>query len=103
MPLELVRELSELSIGQLEARLEAIRVQRLLLRIQYQKAASIKLAALGRKTRDKLSHQLEMFAREYAALDAALAKCDKRMEQITILSNEVSYIEDAMDDEEIVP
>lgn len=101
MPLELVPELEELSIGQLEAKLEAIRVQRLMLRIQYQAAANIKLASLGRKTRDRLQHQLEMFAKELTQLDSVLAKCDKRMEQVNILKNEVSYIEDAMDEEEI--
>jgi 3-methyladenine DNA glycosylase/8-oxoguanine DNA glycosylase len=100
MPLELVPALEELSIGQLEAKLEAIRVQRLLLRIQYQQAANIKLAALGRKTRDKLKHQLEMFVKDFTSLDAALARCDKRMEQITITRNEVSYIDDAIDDGE---
>jgi hypothetical protein len=87
-----------LNIEQLEKRLDAVRVQRLLLRIQYQQAANIRLAALGRKTRDKLAHALEMFAKEFSTLSTALEKCDKRMEGITILRNEVSYIDDAIDE-----
>jgi hypothetical protein len=99
MPLELVPELGELSIDQLESKLEAVRVQRLLLRIQYQQAANIRLAALGRRTRDRLKHQLEMFVKEFQSLENALNKCDRRMEQITIVKNEVSYIEDALDED----
>ena len=94
--------MDELSIEQLEKRLEGARVQRLMLRIQYQQAANIKLASLGRKSRDKLRHQLEMFAKELSTLDKCIEKCSSRMEQVNITKNEISYIDDAIEEEEVI-
>ena len=95
MPLELVPTLDELNTEALEKRLEAARVQRLMMRIQYTQARNIKLAALGIKTRARLTHQVDMFGREIAQLDAVIEKCAKRLEQIQIIRNELTYIADA--------
>jgi len=73
-----------------------------MMRIQYQAAANIKLAALGRKSRDKLRHQIQMFSKDLSALDKALERCSARMEQVNITKNEITYINDAIEEEEAI-
>jgi hypothetical protein len=96
--LTLIPTLDDLDLPEKERKLEQIRVRRLTLVIQYQKAKSLALSAEYGKVNLRLSRQVEMLEKDIIRLDQLISKCEDRMRQITVLSNEKSFVSDMMQD-----
>ena len=99
MSLEIVKGMSELSQKQFESILNAARFQRLQLRIKFKEAYNLKLSIQSRRTKDLLEKQLSILCKDIQTLDKQLEKCNQRMEKINIIRNQVTYIQDAIEEE----
>jgi hypothetical protein len=100
MPLQLVPTLGELNIEQLEAHLEGVRVRRLSVAIAYQAARSLKLSVESNRLHKRLDRAIDLLGKDIVKLDMLLTKCQARVQMITLMQNEGSFISSMIDMEE---
>ena len=100
MSLELVKPLNELSPNQFDQIINNNRVKRLYLRIEFKKAYDARLAIQSKRQRALLDKQLSIMAKDMEQLDKVIEKCAQRLDKIKIITNQVTYLDDAISDEE---
>src|SRR4249920_2676518 len=100
MPLQLVPTIEDLNIEQLESHLEGVRTRRLLVALAYQQTKNTKLNKESNRLNARLERNVDLLGKELTKLDAALLKCTARLQLITLLKNETSFVSSMMDLEE---
>lgn len=100
MPLETIASIKELTPQQYESILNNNRVKRLYLRIEFKKAYNQRLAIQSKRQRSLLDKQMSIMAKDMEQLDKVIEKCAQRLDKIKIITNQVTYLDDAISDDE---
>lgn len=86
--------LSEMTEEELEQRIESVRARRIVAVMEYIEGQQLKHEEELDKAERKMVAHYEMLGKELERLDRAIETCERRVQQITILKNEVGVIED---------
>lgn len=100
MSLTLIETLEELSREQLELGLTHIRTERLRLQTAYAEANNARLSIERKKTKDAVTKQMVLLAKQLADIDAKIERAKERMQKINIMSNQVSHISSLLEEDD---
>ena len=89
MKLVLQPTIGEMTTEELERRIEAVRARRIVCALEYVASAQMKLEEEADKARRKLKAHYEMLEKELDRCDRAILACERRVEQIEQLRQEI--------------
>lgn len=101
MPLILKPTIAEFSREELEAHIEGIRTRRMAIAFDYQIGMQMKWEESRKKNERKYAEGIARLGKELVALDRALEKVEKRMDELTTLKQEDSLLSELIDSEKV--
>lgn len=99
MPLHKTPDISQMTPEDFEPILTFQRTQRLRLQVEFQKQNNIRLGIQSKQTKEKVTKQMEILARELMSIDEKITKAQARLEKVQTLNNQFNRIEDLLNED----